>query len=42
MSFEELENSELERMKFNAFKVCNELMFRIEAVPAPGGHVYES
>ena len=24
MSFEELENSELERMKFNAFKVCNE------------------
>jgi hypothetical protein len=39
MSFEELENSELERMKFNAFKVCNELMFRIEAVPAPGGYM---
>jgi hypothetical protein len=26
-------------MKFNAFKVCDELMFRIEAAPAPGGYM---
>lgn len=39
MSFEELENSELERMKFNAFKVCDELTFLIEAAPAPGGYM---
>ena len=37
MSYTELESCELDRMKFNAFKVCDELTLRIDGVPAPNG-----
>ena len=37
MTLEELEDSEHNRMKFNAFKVCDELTDRINGAPAPGG-----
>lgn len=37
ISLDELESSELDRMKYNAFKVCDELRFHIEGAPASGG-----
>ena len=37
MSYAELESHELDRMKFNAFKVCDELNMRIDGAPAPNG-----
>ena len=37
MSYAELESHELDRMKFNAFKVCDELTLRIGGAPAPNG-----
>ena len=33
MMFEELERHELERVKFSAFKVCDEFTSRIDGVP---------
>ena len=37
MSFDELEKGEHDRMKYNAFKVCEELTYRIDGATAPGG-----
>lgn len=37
MTFEELEPYELERMKLNAFQVCNELTSRIDGAPILNG-----
>ena len=37
MPYAELESHELDRMKFNAFKVCDELTMRIDGAPAPNG-----
>ena len=37
MAFEEHEYHELELMKFNAFKVYNELTSRMDVVPKPNG-----
>ena len=37
MTHEEIEASELERMKFNAFKVAEEIALRVDGSPAPGG-----
>ena len=39
MSIEDLEKSELDRMKYNAYKVCDELTVRIDGAPAPGGQM---
>jgi hypothetical protein len=39
MTIEDLEKSELDRMKYNAYKVCDELTVRIDGAPAPGGHM---
>ena len=36
MSFDELEKSEHDRMKYNAFMVCEELTYRIDGATAPG------
>ena len=33
MTFEEPERHELERMKFNAFKVCDELTSKVDGAP---------
>ena len=40
MLFEELESSEIEGMKFKAFKVCNELTFRMEGAPSLKVHLH--
>ena len=37
MTYEEIEASELERMKFNAFKVAEEIALRVDGSPTPGG-----
>ena len=37
MAFEEHECHKLELMKFNAFKVCNELTSRMDVAPKPNG-----
>ena len=37
MTLEDLEESEHDRMKHNAFKVCEELTCRIDGATAPGG-----
>ena len=37
MTFDELEQSEHNRMKHNAFKVCEELTYQIDGATAPGG-----
>ena len=37
MTFEELEHHWLKRMKFNTFKVCDELTSRIDGVPMLSG-----
>ena len=37
VSLEQLEQVEFERMKYNAFKVCNEFTLRIDGSPAQGG-----
>eukprot|EP00794_Sanderia_malayensis_P004304 gene4304-4873_t len=42
MSCAELESYELERMKFNAFKVCDDLTLRIDGAPAPNGFMKSS
>ena len=39
MSIEDLEKSELDRMKYNAYKVCEELTVRIDGAPGPGGYM---
>jgi hypothetical protein len=39
MTIEGLEKSELDRMKYNAYKVCDELTMRIDGAPAPDGHM---
>ena len=39
MSFEEVETCELNRMKYNAFKVCEEVSQRVDAGVAPGGYI---
>ncbi len=39
MTFEKLEQNELERMKFNAFKVCNELSLRIDGATEPKNYM---
>ena len=36
MTYKETEASELERMKFNAFKVAEEIALRVDGSPAPG------
>ena len=38
MTIEDLEKSELDRMEYNAYIVCDELTERIDGAPAPGGH----
>ena len=35
MTYEELEHNELERMKYNALKVCDELSLRIDGAAGP-------
>ena len=37
MESEDIEMLEYERMKFNAFKVCEEIAYRVDGAPAPGG-----
>ena len=39
MSFEEVETCELSRMKYNAFKVCEEASQRVDGGVAPGGYI---
>lgn len=39
MTLEELEESEHQRMKYNAFKVCDEITLRTDGAPAPGGYM---
>ncbi len=39
MTFEKLEQNELERMEFNAFKVCNELSLRIDGATEPKNYM---
>ena len=37
LSTEELENYELSRIQYNANKVCDEVVSRIDGAPGPGG-----
>ena len=39
MSFEEVETCELNKMKYNAFKVCEEVSHRVDGGVAPGGYI---
>ena len=39
MSLEELEQSELERMEYNAFKVSTKICSRIDGARGPGGYL---
>lgn len=39
MTLEELEESEHQRMEYNAFKVCDEITLRTDGAPAPGGYM---
>ena len=39
MSFEEVETCKLSRMKYNAFKVCEEASQRVDGGVAPGGYI---
>ena len=39
MTYEELEHNELERMKYNAFKVCDELSLRIDGAAGPNNYM---
>ena len=39
MTYEELEHNELERMKCNAFKVCDELSLRIDGAAGPNNYM---
>ena len=41
MSFEEVETCELNRMKYNAFKVCEEVSQRVDGGVVPGGYIKE-
>ena len=39
LSYEQMEKYELDRMKYNSFKVCEELVSRIDGAPGPGGYL---
>ena len=39
LSTEELENYELSRIQYNANKVCDEAVSRIDGAPGPGGYL---
>ena len=39
MTLAEIEDCELKRMEYNAFKVCDELCCRIDGAPAPNGYM---
>ena len=39
MTSSELAEYELKRMEFNAYKVAEEVAFRIDGAPAPGGYL---
>ena len=39
MSMNELEKHELQRMEYNAFKVCEELSMHIDGARDPGGYL---
>ena len=39
MSLAEIEDTELKRMEYNAFKVCDDLTCRIDGAPVPNGYM---
>ena len=39
MTSSELAEYELKRMEFNTYKVAEEVAFRIDGAPAPGGYL---
>ena len=39
LTAQEIENFDADRMKFNAFKVCEEVSFRLEGAAGPGGYL---
>ena len=39
MTSSELAEYELKRMEFNVYKVAEEVAFRIDVAPAPGGYL---
>ena len=39
MTSEDLERVELQRMEYNAYKVCEEVGYRIDGATAPGGYL---
>ena len=39
LTVQEIENLEADRMKFNAFRVCEEVSFRLDGATGPGGYL---